>query len=353
MNFCNPFSTTIAALVFCFACVTGVVAQGHTIRGKVQDSSGVHMARITITLESGNGAVVSQTVTNNEGDFSFTGLGDTSYVITISAPDYNSASEHVDFVRTAGADGPGETRTVEITLIGKGSRPARAGLKFVQNVPHAALDAFEQATKLLHDGRAHEGQTALEAAIKLFPDYFDARFLLANELTKQDKLDEAIKQLNEAQRINPRDDRVWYAFGVALQRQGKHAVAARVFAQAAELNPGEPQYALVAQATALIDQAAMINATKSPANSAERAFALATAEQALARAEQLGGKRLVEVYLQRARLFEKRGDAGAAASELEKYLRQAPAARNAAAIREAIKRLRESTRQSGAKTSPE
>ena len=352
MSFGIPVLTAIGGVVLCLVCVTSSRAQGHTIRGKVQDTSGAHVARVTVSLESGTGAMVNQTVTNNEGDFSFSGLGDTSYVITISAPDYNPASEHVDFVRTASANDPGETRTIEITLIGKGTRSPRAGLKFAQNVPQAALDAFEQATKLLSSGRVQEAQAALETAIKIFPDYFDARFILAGELAKQGKLDEAIKQLNEAQRINPRDDRVWYAFGVALQQQGKYAVAARVFAQAAELNPGEPQYALVAQATALIDQASMINPAKSQSNSAERTFALASAERALTRAEQLSGKKLPEVHLQRARLFEKRGDLAAAAGELEKYLRQAPDAKNASAIRDAIKRLRESTRQSGGKTTP-
>ena len=338
--------SAIGCLILCVVSAGAARGQGHTIRGKVQNTSGAHVAHVTVSLESGTGAVVGQTVTNSEGDFFFSGLGNTSYVITISAPDYNPASEHVDFVRTATANDPGETRTVEVTLTPKGSRPARAGLKFAQNVPQAALDAFEQATKLLGSGHAHEAQAALETAIKLFPDYFDARFVLAGELTKQGKLDEAIKQLNEAQRINPRDDRVWYAFGMALQQQGKHAIAARVFAQAAELNPGEPQYALLAQATALIDQAATINPAQSQKNSDERTFALTTAEQALARAEQLSGRKIPEVHLQRARLFEKRGDPSAAAGELEKYLRLAPDAKNAAAIREAIKRLREA-RKSG------
>ncbi len=65
-------------------------AQGHTIRGKVRNSSGVNLPQITISLESGNGGLINQTVTNNEGDFSFGELSDTSYIITVSAPDYNS-----------------------------------------------------------------------------------------------------------------------------------------------------------------------------------------------------------------------------------------------------------------------
>jgi Tfp pilus assembly protein PilF len=349
MNLRIPLFAVSSGLLLCLSCAISARAQGNTIRGKVRDSSGSHVARTTVTLESGTGAMISQTVTNNEGDFSFAGLPETSYVITIMAPDYSPASEHVDFVRSANIDGPGEIRTIEITLTPKGSRPTRTGLTFVQNVPQAALDAFERAKKLLGSGHDQEAQAALQDAIKLFPDYFDARFVLASELTKQGKFDEAIKQLNEAQRINPRDDRVWYSFGVALQRQGKYAVAARVFAQAAELNPAEPQNALLAEASALIDQASTMSPSQPQGNSNERTFALNAAEEALARAERLGSVKLPEVHLQRARLLEKRGNTGGAANELEKYLRQAPDAKNASAIREAIKRLRESSKENGAK----
>ena len=65
-----------------------------------------------------------------------------------------------------------------------------------------------------------------------------------------------------------------------------------------------------------------------------------SAEQALVRAEKVGGKKLAEVHLQRARLYEKRGDRARAANELESYLRNSPNVKNAAAIRDAIKTLR-------------
>ena len=45
--------------------------------------------------------MVEQTVTNNEGDFTFSGLTDTSYTVIVSAVDYNPASESVEFVRAA------------------------------------------------------------------------------------------------------------------------------------------------------------------------------------------------------------------------------------------------------------
>lgn len=313
-------------------------AQGHTIRGKVRSSSGINLPQITISLESGNGGLINQTVTNNEGDFTFGGLSESSYILTVSAPEYNPISERVEFVRHISSQDPGETRTIEISLVKKTSRSPRAGLLFVQNVPKPAREAFEQATKLLESGRAQEAQTALESAISIFPDYCDAHFVLAGELAKQGKLDDAIKHLNEAQRVNPKDDRIWYAFGKALMQQHKYSVAARVFAEAANLNPLDPQYPLM-QGTALIDQAGAIDATTREATDA-RAYFFTEAEKVLLRAYERSDKKLTAVHLQLARLYEKRGDRSRAAGELEEYLRQTPDARNADAIRDAIKKLR-------------
>src|SRR6266545_5327205 len=136
------------------ACTASIArAQGHTIRGKVRNSSGVNMSQVTISLESGNGGLINQTVTNNEGDFFFAGLGDTSYMITISAPDYSPVSERVEFVRQVNANDPGEIRTIEIILVPTDRpRAPRPSVKFVQNIPKAALDAFEQAKKFAADG---------------------------------------------------------------------------------------------------------------------------------------------------------------------------------------------------------
>jgi len=60
----------------------------------------------------------------------------------------------------------------------------------------------------------------------------------------------------------------------------------------------------------------------------------------LERAWELSDKRLNDVYVQRARIYERRGNKEAAARELEQYLRAEPEAKNAAAIRQAITTLR-------------
>ncbi|HEY9402093.1 MAG TPA: tetratricopeptide repeat protein [Pyrinomonadaceae bacterium] len=348
MNFRISAPAACVLVLLSFACAADASAQGHSIRGKIRTPSGAGVARVTVTLESGNGALIDQTVANNEGDFFFGNLSDHSYQVTISAPDYNPVSERVEFVRSISPGEQGETRVIEITLTGRGGvRPPRPGLNFVQNVPKAARDSYESSLKLSKEGRAADALAALREAIKIFPDYFDARFLLATEYLKQGKLPEAITELNEAQRINPRDDRVWHAFGGVLMQQRKFAVAARVFAEAARLSPADAQYPLLA-GTALIEQAMTID----PVKTEERNYAFAEAEKSLARAYQLSGRKLAAVHLQLARLHERRGDRARAADELEQYLRQSPEPKNAAAIREAIKTLRSAPAPTGDKKTP-
>jgi len=329
----------IAALFVSFlVCVDNARAQGHVIRGKVRNAAGVTMARISVTLER-NGAMVDQTVTNNEGDFTFSGLTDTGYTVVVAATDYLPVSTSVEFVRATASEQPGETRTVEITLTAKvGVRPPRPGLSFVQDIPPPALAAFESGLKLAREKRDAEAIASYENALKIFPDYFNARFVLANELARQGKFAEAIKHLEEARRVNPKDDRVYDLFARMMMQQRKYAVAARIYAEAARLNAAEPQYQL-SEATALVEQASTIDQTKSPTDAEQRLFALTEAEKILTQLSRQDGK-LADVHLQLARVYEKKGERARAAEELEQYLRKAPTAKNAEAVRQAIKSLK-------------
>lgn len=330
----------INAVMFVLLFAGPALAQGgNSIRGKIRDANGNNVPRITVDLHTGTGGQVDQTTTNNEGDFFFGGLTDISYVVAIHAADYAPVSEPVEFTIRAGRDVPGEMRTVEITLIAnERSRPPRAGVTFVQNVPPAAREAFEHARKSLADGRSEEVQNFLTTAIKIFPDYFDAHFMLANEFIKSDHLDDAIKELNEAQRVNAKDDRVWYVFGTVLMQQGKYAVAARVFAEAARLNPLEPDYPFM-QGVSLLNQAVITPPTSKQVTEV-RTYFFDEAEKTLRHAYDVSGQKLHVVYLQLARLYEKRGNNARAAGELEEYLKKSPDAKNGQAIREAIRKLR-------------
>ena len=165
MNLRKMIFGILGLLVF-FMSAVGIFAQGHSIRGKVRNAEGTSVPRATVALER-NGAMIDQTVTNNEGDFFFSGLTDTSYVVIASAVDYNPGREGVDFVKQVDPTTPGETRTIEITLTAREfMRPPRAGLNFVQDVPRAARDAFDSGMKLT---RAKRRLEAIAAYVKQTP----------------------------------------------------------------------------------------------------------------------------------------------------------------------------------------
>src|SRR5207237_3372101 len=176
----------VTALFVVLISLNASAQQGNSIRGKVRNSSGVNMSQVIVSIETGNGSPFTQTATNNEGDFFFGGLTDTSYVLVISAPDYNPASQHVDFVNRTGPDNPGESRTIDITLTPKSNviSRVRPGTSFVQNVPQPARATFDLAVKQSKEGKHQEALDSLQEAIRIFPDYFDAHFALAGELIK-------------------------------------------------------------------------------------------------------------------------------------------------------------------------
>ncbi len=95
-------------LALCLAAASAARAQGgHTIRGKVRDAAGGNVAGLVVDLQSGNGVPVGQTTTNNEGDFFFGGLTDSSYTVSVRSADHAPASESVEFGRPTGPNSPG------------------------------------------------------------------------------------------------------------------------------------------------------------------------------------------------------------------------------------------------------
>lgn len=321
------------------ASARAALQQGNVLRGKVQYAPGRPAVNVIIVIESGSGIPVGQITTSTEGDFLFNGLNESTYIISIREPDYQPVREEVNFAVHPDADQPGESRFVTIQLVPLSTvRSGPGGTVFAQNVPPAARAAYDRGLKLAKE-KDHAGAiVACREAVQLFPEYFDAHYTLGVELMESGAVDESLRELEQARSINPKDARVYATFGQLLARQHKFAIAAAAFGEAARLDPSEPQFPLQ-RAAVLVDRASTLDARKAD-EAKVRTELLDEASRDLDTAWSRSGKSLAAVHLQRARLWERRGDRKAAANSLEAYLALSPNAPNADAIRRSIETLR-------------
>ena len=330
MGWRNLFS----ALVLLLLPLAAASAQNNVIRGKVRSTNGTMLNNAIVELKMGGGGILSQTVTRNNGDFVFPSLVSAEYEIEVTLAGYESAVQMVRF-NYAPSERFQETLNVEVVLKAK-PEPALAapGVSFAQEVPQAAREACEQGMAKLREGKSEEGIALLRKAIEHFNDYFVAHFALGTELFRIGKDSEAIESLERARQINDREAKVYHLFGMVMARQQKFAAAEYAFREATRLDSSNASSHFF-RGIVLIEIAARVSDKR------QGAGYLSEAEKEIDRAWELSNRRLTDVYLQRARIYERRGENESAARALESYLKAEPQAKNAAAVREAIARLRD------------
>jgi tetratricopeptide (TPR) repeat protein len=307
-----------------------VAAQNGTVRGKVRTAAGATLTNVIVELWQ-TGARTAQAVTTNDGDFQFPNVTPANYEVTVHHPGFQPATERVAFTG-AQSEGRLEIVNVEVRLRPIQNAPAPAGIVFAQNVPFNARLAYETAVKQLRNNQPDEALARLYEAIGFFPDYFNARFLLATELSKRKRSQEALEQLEQARRINDRDARVYRLFGVLMAQARKFVVAEFSFREAIQRDPAHAQ-TYHSHAVTLLELA-------QSAASPQRQQFLADAERDLSKALELSQDKLATAHLQLAKVHELRGEKHLAVRELETYLKLQPDAKNAADIRQAIATLK-------------
>ncbi len=313
-------------------------AQNSMIRGKVRGSDRNVVNNAIVELRGPTGAVIGQTVTRNEGDFSFSSLRAGEYEVHVTMSGFEPAIQIVELRDSMKINAPSdvfsEVVTIEVMLRPR-AEPTLGppGTSFAQDVPKPAREAYAKGVAKIRDGKSNEGIAFLHAATAEFGDYFDAHLALGVEFYRLGKDKDAVEELERARSINDRGAVVYYTFGMVMVRQQKFRAAEYAFGKAVEMNDNHVN-AHFNHAVALIEVALRTNDPN------EAKAGLANADRELDRAWDLSSKRLNTVFLQRARVHEERGDKEAAARALEHYLKAEPDAKNAAAVKEAIAKLR-------------
>jgi tetratricopeptide (TPR) repeat protein len=305
----------------------------NTLRGKIRSANGVTVNNAIVELRVAGGAMIAQTVTRNDGDFAFQNLASGEYEVAVIVAGYEPAVQMARFNQN---DRMSFAEVVNIEVLIRPRRDlalAAPGTNFAQDVPKPARAAYEKALTRLREGKSDEGVAALREAIANFSDYFDAHFALGRELFREGKNSEALEALERARQINDRQDAVYYFFGLVMMKEGKFGVAEYAFREATQLNANSALSHFY-HAQALIELALRGKDERQSTTD------LNTADKELDRAWELSEKRWTPVYLQRARVHEKRGQKETAARDLESYLKAEPEAKNGATIRAAIAKLR-------------
>src|SRR5205085_187732 len=102
---------------------------------------------------------------------------------------------------------------VEITIRPKSDAAlAVPATLFAQDVPKAARAAYEKAITKLREGKPTEAIELLHTAIAEFNDYFDAHFVLGQELFRAGQDNDALEELERARQINDRQDAIYHLF---------------------------------------------------------------------------------------------------------------------------------------------
>ena len=322
----------LMALALMLVLAAAAAAQRSTIRGKVRTANGNPVNNAIVELRLGGGGIIGQTVTRNDGDFAFGGLEPAEYEVFVVMAGYQPTAQMVRFESDMGMRMM-QFLNVEIVIRPKpDAAPPPPTTLYAQDVPKVARVAYEKAIAKLREGKSGEAVELLRTAIAEFSDYFDAHYMLGQELFRAGQDREALEEVERARQINDRQDAVYHLFGLIMMKEKKYALAQRAFREAETLKPANP-LPHFHRGVALIELSLR-------EERAQRDADLEDAERELDRAWELSEKRMHDVYLQRARLYERRGNREAAARELEAYLKAEPDARNAANVREALTKLR-------------
>jgi tetratricopeptide (TPR) repeat protein len=268
------------------------------------------------------------TMTDTNGRFLFRRLSPGSYTILIDGDkDYENVNEQTNIiqVRGAGTISTEEIIPVQIRLkykTGESIKPEVVHADLA-NVPKPALELYNGALKLAQEGKNKAAIEKLNQAITAHPKFMLAFNELGVQYQKVGELEKANDALQSALKISPNSFAPLVNHGIVLVRLKKYAEAEVDLRAALKEN----------------DQSAIARFYLGRALAYLGAFD--DAEKELNTAITLGGEQMKEAHRYLGAIYHARGDTARAIAQLETYLKVAPKAEDADAVRQLIRQLKE------------
>lgn len=266
------------------------------------------------------------TMTDTNGNFSFRRLSAGSYAIMIDGTDdYEAVNERTNIIQAGRSIGTTEDIIpIQIRLKPKaavGIRPEVVHAELA-DVPKPALELYNSALKLGNEGKNKAAIDKLNHAVSIHRNFMLAFNELGVQYQKVGELEKANDALQSALKISPNAFAPLVNHGIVLVRLKRYAEAEVELRQALKEN----------------EQSAIAHFYLGRALAYLGHFDEAVQE--LNRAVSLGGDQMKEAHRYLGAIYHARGDTENAIAQLETYLRIAPKADDADAVRQLIKQLK-------------
>lgn len=309
--------------IFSFGLV--VVAQtNNQIEGRVVTENNVAVNNAYVELYNDFDLLIQRARSSSQGRFTFRGLRAGRYIIRVKPYGTNllEAMARVE-IRNFGTIPDFVYEDIVLEVDKRFTQPTETiiGTIFAQEIPDEAKQLFDSGTKKLKSGN-EKGLDDLEAAIKIFPEYFDALNTLGITYISQGKNEQGYPLLLRAIDVNPRCPECFYSLAVAFYQLRQIEAGLKAAKAAVTLMPSSG------------DSQLLLGILFRISNN------LADSEKTLLKAKELFKNPNPEVHWQLALLYDKTNRNNEAADELELYLKINPAAENKEQVKKLIKNFR-------------
>lgn len=294
---------------------------GNSISGTILGPSGQPVNRrinIRLTTQTRGNRV---TVTDEKGNFAFSGLPAGNYTVTIDKEEeFEPVSQTVDIIQLRGS--PPQNYYMNIRLALKARTDAKPGVinSEFANVPQKALDFYNKGIEFAKNGDSQAAIEHLQFAINEYPEFMLAynemgvQYLRLNELEKAEELFQA------ALKIKPDAFAPIMNRAIALVQMRRFEEAESLLRKASKMKESAVGHYFLGLALANLGR-------------------FEEAEKELLSSVKLGGDEMKEAHRYLAIIYSSRGDKKRAANELKTYLRLAPTTPDAEQLRSVIKQL--------------
>jgi tetratricopeptide (TPR) repeat protein len=297
------------------------------IEGIVFDPGHRPVPDLYVELQNEYYSTISRSRTDSTGRFTFIGYPAGHYNVRVltTATNYAEHTEGVDIVNPVRGGSDAQYLDIVLKVDKRKVRPGIAtitGSVFAQDVPEEARRLYKQGLRDINepDGK---GFTEIDAALKIFPTYYDALDTMGREYVARSEYQKSLPYLIKSIDVNQRSFSSFYALAYACY----------------QLN--HRQEALQAAHAAVVLQANSANAQLLYGTLLRLDSHYPESEKALREAEKLTkDSPVAEVHWQLALLYNHIGRNKDAADELEMYLKLEPDAAKKKEIQDLIAKLR-------------